>query len=106
MPNLTIDQILDCLDAKRQRATYGAVAQALGPSGGGPRNVKLHLMDWNRRHGFSGEYRGPKTSWVVYKNGHEPAGYDEPDAVKHADLYRSRRVLERGEQIQRMCIAE
>ena len=98
---LTIDEILDCLETNRQRATYGAVAEALGY--GGPRNVKWSLIEWNEQNGLSSEYRGPKTSWVVYKSTGEPAGYDEPDTVKHPDLYQSSRVLETGRAIYRLC---
>ena len=103
---LTIDAVLDCLVTHRQRATYEAVSQVLNSGQGGARNVKWHLIAWNERHGHSGEYRGPHTSWVVYKSGTfagEPAGYDESDAVKHPDLYQSRRVLETGQEIQRLC---
>ena len=99
---MTIDQILDCLEKNRQRATYQAVADALGS--GGPRNVKWRLRDWNELHGLASKFRGPKTSWVVYKDSHEPAGYDtDPDAVKHQYFYHSSRVLETGQQIECLC---
>ena len=103
---MTIDEVLGCLDTNQQRATYQAVSQVLSSGPRGPRNVRLHLMDWNERHGHSAEYRGPTTSWVVYKSGAfagEPAGYDEPGAMEHANLYDKREVLETGREIRRLC---
>ena len=103
---LIIDKVLDCLETNLQRATYEAVSQVLSSGPHGARNVRWHLIAWNKRHGKKGDYRGPKTSWVVYKSGTfagEPAGYDEPGAVKHPRLYQSNRVLETGRQIQCLC---
>ena len=100
---MTIDEILDCLDANHQRATFGAVASILSSGPRGPRNVKWHLIDWikrNKAHDF-----GPKTSWVVHKNtGEPPPEYDEkPGAKKHPDLHHSILVLETGEEIRNLC---
>ena len=103
---MTIDEVLDCLETNRQRATYQAVSQVLSSGPRGARNVKWHLIAWNRRHGHKDEYRGPKTSWVVYKSGGlagEPAGYDEPGTVKHQDLYQSSCVIETGRAVRCLC---
>ena len=95
---MTIDDILDCLEKAKTRATYGAVGQALGMH---QRSVRAELVDWNRRHGLTPEHRGPKTSWVVYKSSGEPAGYT--DNQKHPDLYRYSRIIQTGDDLVRVC---
>ena len=60
MPNPTLDQILDELDAARQRATYGAVAAVVGAS---PRAL------------MAGRERNQRHSWVVNLKSGLPTDY-------------------------------
>ena len=60
MPAATMDQILDELDAARQRATYGAVAAVVSVS---PRAL------------MSGRERSQRTSWVVNLKSGLPTDY-------------------------------
>ena len=70
MSTPTIDAVLDCLEENRLRATYGAVAEAIGCE---TKEVGSRLEDWNQRHGKPGPFRGPKTSWVVRSRDGNPA---------------------------------
>ena len=69
MPKATLDQILDELNAARQRATYGAVAAVVGRS---PRAL-MSGRDRNQRH-----------SWVVNLKSGLPTDY--PTELVHPDL--------------------
>jgi hypothetical protein len=64
MPDVTLDHILDALDAARQRATYGAVAKVVGRT---PRTL------------MRGRARDRRHSWVVNRNSGKPTGYADDD---------------------------
>ena len=97
---MTIDEVLTCLEANRQRATYRAVAEATN-YGGGARNVRLLLIDWSKRHNRLD--RNVTTSWVVNQNTGWPTGYDEnPSAKVHPDLEQRPYVFETGDEILRL----
>lgn len=72
----TLDEIIERLDAQRQRATYGAVAGFLNRP---PRNL------------MAGRDRSPRASWIVSSQTGRPTGYEE--AAMHAELESSERVL-------------
>ena len=80
----TADQILDCLNRERVRATYKAVGEVLGLPA---RSVGQALGS-----------RSKRASWVVAnkKNG-EPTGYS-PD-LKHPDLHRTPRIVTTGPEL-------
>jgi hypothetical protein len=84
MSNERLDQVLDALHGKRQRATYGAVAAVLGSA---PRTL------------MSGRDRDQRHSWVVSRKSGEPTGY-EPDQV-HPELKSSERVIESREELEK-----
>lgn len=69
MTDITLDQIVDALDSARQRATYGAVASALGKS---PRVL------------MRGRTRDQRHSWIVNRTSGKPTGYS--DEAMHPDL--------------------
>ena len=79
-----MDQIIDALDRKHQRATYGAVAAVLGAA---PRTL------------MSGRERDQRHSWVVSRKHGEPTGY-EPDQM-HPELKSSERVIEGREELEK-----
>src|SRR5271157_980864 len=72
---LTLDRILDVLQHHRQRATFGAVAGALGRE---PLNL------------FDGYPRTPRTAWVVSKGTGQPTGQKQselpPDLLTNAHV--------------------
>ncbi|MGH7515830.1 MAG: hypothetical protein ACREOQ_23260 [Gemmatimonadales bacterium] len=73
----SLDQILDLLDGHHQRATYGAVAAALGKT---PRSLMQgHRKDW--RH-----------SWVVNKDTGLPSEY--PKGLIHPAIQERDEVLD------------
>jgi alkylated DNA nucleotide flippase Atl1 len=80
-----LKQILDYLNEVKTRTTYGVIAELLDVN---PRSVGQLL----------GEKR-PEASWVVNSKTKEPTDYSE--AEKHADLYRTERVIESAEVFRR-----
>lgn len=82
MANEKLDQILDALNAHRQRATYGAVAAVIGAA---PRTL------------MSGRDRDQRHSWVVSRKTGQPTGY-EPDQI-HADLQAVPHVIESRDEL-------
>ena len=83
MANETLDQILDALNAQRQRATYGAVAAVIGAA---PRTL------------MSGRDRDQRHSWVVSRKTGQPSGY-ESDQL-HPDLLAVAHVIESRDELQ------
>ena len=79
----TADQILDCLNLERVRATYGAVGEVLGRPA---RSVGQALGSRSRR-----------ASWVVAKKNGEPTDYS-PDQ-KHPDLHRTPHIITTGPEL-------
>ena len=59
---MTLDEIVDQLDQRGQRATYGAVARLLGHS---PRSL------------LKGRERGRRFSWIVNRETGLPTGYND-----------------------------
>ena len=78
-----LDQILDALNARRQRATYGAVAAVIGAA---PRTL------------MSGRDRDQRHSWVVSRKTGQPTGY-EPDQV-HAALLVNTHIIEARHELE------
>jgi len=78
----TLDQILDALNANRQRATYGAVAALLGKS---PRTL------------MQGQERDARHSWVVRRHTGRPTGYDA--ALLHPELSARDQILETKDEL-------
>jgi hypothetical protein len=79
---LTLGRILDILQQHRQRATFGAVAGALGRE---PQNL------------FKGFPRTPRTAWVVSKDTGQPTGQKQselpPDLFTNAHVITTREEL-------------
>ncbi len=79
---VTLDQILDILQNHSQRATFGAVAAALGRE---PQSL------------FKGYRRTPRTTWVVNKDTGLPPGYKQselpPDFFKNAHVITTKEEL-------------
>ncbi|MES2177221.1 MAG: hypothetical protein V4550_05095 [Gemmatimonadota bacterium] len=84
MPDDRLDQIIDALDRKHQRATYGAVASLLGKA---PRTL------------MSGRDRDMRHSWVVNRKNGQPTGY-EPELM-HPDLLGSERIIETRDELEK-----
>ena len=82
----TADQVLECLNRERVRATYGAVGEVLGVQA---RSVGQALGS-----------RSKSASWVVAKKNGEPTGYS-PD-LKHPDLYCTPRIITTGPELLRL----
>ena len=80
--SLTLDQILDALDANHQRATYGAVAAVLGKS---PRTL------------MQGRDRDTRHSWVVRRHTGAPTGYDP--RLLHPELRERSEILQTKEEL-------
>lgn len=78
-----LDQILDALNARRQRATYGAVAAVIGAA---PRTL------------MSGRDRDQRHSWVVSRKTGQPTGY-EPEQV-HAELETVPHVIDSRDELE------
>ena len=77
-----LDQILDALNAQRQRATYGAVAAVIGAA---PRTL------------MSGRDRDQRHSWVVSRKTGQPTGY-EGDQI-HPELLAVPHVIESRDEL-------
>ena len=84
---MTTDQILDCLDRQRIRATYGAVGAVIGSP---PQSV-----------GDALGRRTQRASWVVNAETGEPTGYDR--LQKHPELHRTNRIIKTGDELRRLC---
>ena len=84
---MTLDRILDCLERRRIRATYGAVGAVIGKPA---RSVGAALGGRTRR-----------ASWVVNAQDGEPTGYRPHQ--KHPDLHRTPHVIRTGDELRRIC---
>jgi hypothetical protein len=82
MPTPTMDQILDELDAARQRATYGAVAATVGVS---PRAL------------MTGRERNPRHSWIVNQKTGLPTEY--ADELMHPELASNSVIIRTAEDL-------
>ena len=82
MSTLTLDSILDSLAARRQRATYGAVAAVLASA---PRVLMV------------GRPRDAHHSWIVSKTTGMPTGY--PEDQLHPDLTANPGVLTNRDEL-------
>lgn len=82
MPEYTFDTILDALAAHRQRATYAAVAAAIG-------TIPRTLM--------AGRPRDRRHCWIVNRQTGEPTGYQpdqvDPELTSHTGVLTSREEL-------------
>lgn len=85
-PTLTADQILDCLNCERIRATYGAVGEVLG----------LRAQSVGAVLGS----RTTRASWVVNARTGEPTGYGANE--KHPELHRTERIVRTGEELSQL----
>ena len=90
----SIDQVLECLNHYRIRATYTAVAGVLGcyRRQVGPQYLRK---------------ASPLTSWVVTKATHQPGDpeYREQPLLVHPDLERSDYVIETAEELRALITA-
>ena len=84
---MTVDQILDCLNRKRVRATYGAVGAVIGRPA---RGVGSALGDRRRR-----------ASWVVNARTGRPTGYARSEVDPY--LYQSGHVIRTGDELRKLC---
>ncbi|MDQ2664848.1 MAG: hypothetical protein M3Z05_02455 [Gemmatimonadota bacterium] len=84
-----LDQILDALNARHQRATYGAVAAVIGAA---PRTL------------MSGRDRDQRHSWVVSRKTGQPTGY-EPEQV-HGALETVPHVIDSREALEQWLASE
>lgn len=82
----TVNQILDCLNRERVRATYGEVGEMLGLPA---QSVGRALGGHTRR-----------ASWVVNAKTGKPTGYSAD--MMHPDLCRTRRVIKTGAELSRL----
>lgn len=80
-----ITVIVDYLNEVKTRCTYNAAAKALGIT---PQAVKKLLGD-----------RRPENSWLVSTGTGDPVGY--ADEEKHAELYRTKRIITSAEVLTR-----
>ena len=82
MSDFTMDQIIDALDQRHQRATYGAVAAVLNMP---PRTL------------MQGRERDQRHSWVVSRANGEPTGYQpeqlHPSLREHAEVLDNKEAL-------------
>ncbi len=79
----TLERILDYLNKKKIRATYGSVAPLLNTH---PLSVGKYLGK-----------RRPRASWVVNKNTGKPTGYSE--AEMHESLFDNRKVISSTDEL-------
>lgn len=78
-----LDHILDALNARHQRATYGAVSALIGAA---PRTL------------MSGRDRDARHSWVVSRKTGQPTGYEAEQI--HAELQATALVIESREALE------
>jgi len=83
MSTYNLDGILDALNQRRQRATYGAVAALVGRT---PR-LLMH-----------GRPRERNSSWIVSRSTGRPTGY--ADGEVHPDLMTNEKILETREELE------
>ena len=76
-------EVLACLEMRKTRCTYGAVASLLG----------IKSQDVDRILGP----RRPSASWVVSSSTHRPNGF--LDSEIHPDLFRNARVIDSAEDL-------
>jgi hypothetical protein len=84
-----VEEILDYLNENRVKATYNAVAEAIG----------IHHSNLVQLFPFLGERR-PRASWVVNKRDHEPAKYTADQ--KHPDLDKAVRVVTDAAELRKL----
>ena len=82
----TVDEILDCLNRMRVRATYQAVGDVIGVF---QRNVARWLGEHSQR-----------ASWVVAKKTGLPTNYSDND--RHPDLMNSPRVISTEQELREL----
>ena len=82
----TVNQILDCLNRERVRATYGAVGEVLGLPA---QSVGRVLGSHTRR-----------ASWVVNAKTGKPMGYTAD--MMHPEICRTRRIIKSGAELSRL----
>lgn len=80
-----ITMIREYLNEVKTRCTYNAAAQAIGVK---PAEFKKLIGD-----------RYPENSWFVNTGAGEPVGYT--DEEKHAELYRTDRIIKSAEVLKR-----
>jgi hypothetical protein len=80
-----ITLVLDYLNEVKTRCTSNAAAKALGIT---PQELKKLIGK-----------RRPETSWFVNEGAGEPVGY--ADTEKHAELYRTSRIIKSAEVLTR-----
>ena len=78
-------EVLACLNRRKTRATYGAVAGLLG----------IPIQNVGRILGA----KRPAASWVVSSTNHRPTGYSNEDI--HPDLTQNNAVIESAEELKR-----
>ena len=86
-PQITVDQILYCLESQRIRATYGVVGEVIGRPA---QSVGAALGT-----------RRQRASWVVNARTREPTDYDPSE--KHPDLYHTSRIIRTADELRRLC---
>ena len=92
---MSIEEVIDCLNKERIRATYGAVGAVLGCS---PHpGVQARLQDWNQKRGLPPEFRHPETSWVVNGTTEKPTGYTAGE--EHSELYLKKEIIRTGPRL-------
>ena len=91
---VNIDEVIDCLNKERIRATYKAVGEVIGCI---PLEVQDHLQAWNCKRNLKPEERDPRTSWVVRANDGEPTGYRADQ--KHRDLHHKAQIIKSGVEL-------
>jgi len=84
---MTVEQIRDCLERERIRATYGAVGAVIGR----PAQSVGAALGNRRRH----------ASWVVNARTGEPTDYDPSE--KHPDLHRTSEIIRTEDELRRLC---
>ena len=80
-----ITMVVDYLNQVTTRCTYNAASKALGIT---PQELRKQLGE-----------RRPETSWFVNVGTEEPAGFS--DEEKHAELYRTKRIIKSAEVLTR-----
>ena len=93
MVNPAIDEVVDCLNHYRLRASYEAVGEVVGC---GTRGVGTLLEESSQR-----------TSWVVGKTSGQPLNpdYDDEPLLRHPDLERTKHVIRDPEELRNLIAA-
>lgn len=81
-PTVSLEDVVDFLDQRQLRATYGAVADVAG-------RTATFLM--------TGIPRAPRYSWIVNQKTLKPTGYTDEEC--HPALLRSSFVLKTGKEL-------